>query len=63
MDKKTKIKNLLAPIKRFDEYWNNLKNGGYFEGGVTTIENFETDIPFVMMMCVAKGYLKRGKEE
>lgn len=54
--------NELADCEQFETYWLNLERGGYFiKGrGKLRIENLQkNDFPFLMMMLVAKGILKR----
>ncbi|MCW4014868.1 MAG: hypothetical protein NWF06_00705 [Candidatus Bathyarchaeota archaeon] len=61
--KKRTVKMLSQPIdpKKFNEYWNNLEQGGYFNKDkkhTINIEDLET-VPFCLMLAVAKGQLKR----
>ena len=58
---KKKIKEL-ADCEQFETHWSNLERGGYFiKGrGKLRIENLQkNDFPFIMMILVAKGILKR----
>lgn len=58
---KKKIREL-ADCEPFETYWSNLESGGYFiKGrGKLRIENLQkNDFPFLMMILVAKGILKR----
>jgi len=60
--KKTNVRMLSEPInpRKFHIYWNNLKTNHYFNKDKTIdIEELETDLPFLLMMKCAEGFLER----
>lgn len=65
--KKDSVFELAQPIKRkkFNDYWRNLKNNGYFGSDKRVkIESLdESDIPFVLMLLTATGRLERISKE
>ena len=59
---KRKVKRL-ANCKNFEEYWSNLEKNHYFnEDQTINLEDLDTDIPFVMMINCAKGFVEREVE-
>lgn len=60
---KTKVKKL-ANCSDFEAYWLRLKAAGYFnEDKTINIEDLtDNSIPFVLMICCAKGHIIRQLE-
>ena len=62
LDKKAIEKKSNVNNKRFENIWQNLGKGGYFAVNGKIIidkDSNDTDIPFILMMLVAKGHLER----
>ena len=62
---KSDVRKLVGDIPRFDEYWKNLSESGYFKNGCVMLD-YDKEIDSVtlgLMVNVAYGYIKRVKVE